>query len=792
MMPFVAWVAFPLVLAALSLGCGLFVEWVAGVELDPMLLPALGIATVIVVVELATATRATATIATPAVVGIAVAGVVARPHFRRRIAGAAAIAATAVFGMFAAPVVLSGNLTVPGWIKLDDTATWLALTDRVMQHARDVHGLPPSTYELVLAHNFASGYPLGAFLPLGVGGRLVGVDLAWLFQPYQAFLAAVLALTTYALVSRVIASRVLCGSIAFLASQSALYYGYALWGGVKEVAAAPLIALVAAVVASLQAGGLRIRPTLLLAVATAATVAALSVGGFVWLLPAVASAGVFAWRAGGARFAVRAGAAYAAASLALSVPTIAISRAFVDASGPVTANGELGNLLRPLRFVQIMGIWPVGDFRVDPGHLNQTYVLVAVAVVAASFGVFVALRRGAVGLTLYVACGVFGAVVLFVAGSPWVGAKSLATATPALAAAALTGSAALIERRRRVEGAVVLAAIAGGIVWSNVLQYHDVDLAPHAQLAELGAIGARFAGDGPTLMMEYSPYGTRHFLRALAPESAGEYRSRLVPLRGGGEVPKGGYADIDQVQLPAVLAYRTLVLNRSPSASRPPLVYKRIWRGSFYEVWQRSVSPTVRVADHLSLGAGDQAVAVPACSDVIRMGVEAARAHAVLAAVVRAPAVVAPLSTAKLSAGWRTDPQQPDVVFPPRDGVAAVTVAVPRSGLYSVWLGGSFRRRLDVVVDGHRIWHGRNELNHPGVFTPVGRIRLGRGRHSIILLYSRANVFPGSGGGESGFGPVALEREDSAPVIRLVRPAEARSLCRRSLDWIEVVSGLSP
>ena len=67
--------------------------------------------------------------------------------------------------------MLSGQPTFAGYIKLDDTATWMALTDRVMEHGRSLAGLAPSTYEATLDFNLADGYPVGVFLPLGVGAR---------------------------------------------------------------------------------------------------------------------------------------------------------------------------------------------------------------------------------------------------------------------------------------------------------------------------------------------------------------------------------------------------------------------------------------------------------------------------------------------------------------------------------------------------------------------------------------------------------------------------------------------
>ena len=56
-------------------------------------------------------------------------------------------------------------------------------------------GLPLSTYWATLSYSLARGYPLGSLLPWGVGRALVGQDLLWLFQPYLAFMAAMLALS---------------------------------------------------------------------------------------------------------------------------------------------------------------------------------------------------------------------------------------------------------------------------------------------------------------------------------------------------------------------------------------------------------------------------------------------------------------------------------------------------------------------------------------------------------------------------------------------------------------------
>ena len=205
-----------------------------------------GLTVVILAAQFATLTDATAELAGPLVVVLALAGLVLAPPWRTRLEGWAWAAAGGVFAVFAAPIVLSGRATFGGYIKLDDTATYLAMTDRVMQHGRSLAGLAPSTYEATLATTLAIGYPTGSLMPLGVGHQLLAYDSAWLYQPYLAFLAALLALALYTVLEGAIPSRPARAGAAFLAAQPAILYGYALWGGIKELAGALLLALIAA------------------------------------------------------------------------------------------------------------------------------------------------------------------------------------------------------------------------------------------------------------------------------------------------------------------------------------------------------------------------------------------------------------------------------------------------------------------------------------------------------------------------------------------------------------------
>ncbi len=193
-----------------------------------------------------------------------------------------------MFAIYAAPVVLSGQATFTGYIKLDDSATFMALIDRAMAHGRSLAGLPPSSYEATLWFNLRTGYPLGSMLPLGAGGKLVGQNIAWLYQPYMAFMGGMLGLVLYELARPAIASRPWRALIAFVAAQAALLYGYVLWGGIKESAGAWMVPLVAALIPfTLPVRGpvlAQLRRLVPLAVAAAAVLDTLSAGGVAWLV----------------------------------------------------------------------------------------------------------------------------------------------------------------------------------------------------------------------------------------------------------------------------------------------------------------------------------------------------------------------------------------------------------------------------------------------------------------------------------------------------------------------------
>ncbi len=785
------WAVFPLLLGLLAQGCGSLVERVAGRDLPVTVRLPCGVAVIIATLDLATRTTTTARWAVPLAVALGIVGLVLSPPWPIRRPDPAWAAAGLVFAVFAAPIVLSGEPTWAGYIKLDDTSTWLALGDRALSHGHSIAGLPPSTYQLALSAYLTTGYPVGAFLPIGLGHQLVGQDAAWLVSPWMSVLAATLALALYRMVSLAVPSTRWRIAIVFIAAQPALLYGYYLWGGIKEMAGAALVATFAVTAPLPLTGARRWRAIVPAAVVLVATISALSIGGLVWVVPGGALTTIVLlplWlrhRPGVPpmlSYLIDPAIVVAVASWIGAYLVLRPNNFYERYKAVLTSSTELGNLVKPLNVLQLAGVWPNGDFRYAPSDLLITHILIGVVLLGAAVGVATALLRRQVELLLYVLCAVVGALLVDVIASPWLGGKALATASPALLAAGLTSAAVLAARGRRsaLAGGVVAGAIAAGVLWSSALAYHDVSLAPHDQFNELAAIGHRIAGQGPTLMTSYQPYGARHFLREADPESASELRSRVDPLLSGQPLAKGGFADIDQLQLPGILQYRTLVLQRSPVASRPPSPYRLIYRGQYWDVWQRPAVVSTHVLGKLPLGDSIHPGAVPGCN-VVQALARTPGAVALIAAPVTNPIVVG-AGQGQHPPDWG-GPSSIGLVDP---GDARVDVTIPAAGRYSVWLGGSIHGPLSVRV-GSTEWRVRNQIQEAEQYVPIGVVDLGAGVKSFDIHYPGADWLPGSGAPPDVVGPLVVAPvQAAAPLVR-VSAAAARSLCGRTLDWIEVV-----
>jgi hypothetical protein len=212
-----------------------------------------------------------------------------------------------------------------------------------------------------------------------------------------------------------------------------------------------------------------------------------------------------------------------------------------------------------------------------------------------------------------------------------------------------------------------------------------------------------------------------------------------------------------------------------------------VWKGLYYEVWQQPESAQARILEHFPLGHGLQAGARAPCGQVIRLAGVAAAASGRLATAFRTPATVVALSHGSYPADWQAFAGEPNILVPEGSGTVEADVDVPATASYETWVGGSFRDRLELRIDGRLVGDARHRLNTSGQYTPLGSVTLRAGAHRITLRYGGPDLYPGSGGRPFPLGPLVLSRDGADLPVVYVQASGARALCGKNLDWIEAV-----
>jgi hypothetical protein len=798
----VAVIAFPLLLAALSLGIGLLVQRVAATTLPATLLLPLGFAAIVGVTQLTTWSGAIAPLTPAILVVLALVGVVltrrstaARWRARRTGWWWIPLAGGAVYLIAAAPVLLSGHVTFPGYL-LDTTgAIQLLGAQRLITHGHSFT-VPGSGYGLALHGFFGTGYPSGGHTALAGVGRLTGVDLIWLYSPYLAAMLGLAALVLGEIARRAGLTRVAAAFAGLLAAVPALVYAYLLQGSIKEIALLPTLLLLGALIVlarELLAAGPR--GAVPLGVVGAAGWATIGLAFTPWLALAALAVLVLGLPAlrGGRRaqlraLAVRAAAAGSALAL-LALPTLAALRTSLDQATSVTnsnaaAAADPGNLLRPLLKVQALGVWLGSSHRGDPENLLQTYVLIGVLAVAAVLGVAWLLRRRQWAVLAFLAVSVLVWLLLTPRATTWTAAKLLVLLSPVVVLTACIGAFGRLGVRR-LDGLLLGAAIAVGVLGSDALLYHSTTMAPTARFEELRQVGERFAGVKPTLTPDFDEYSL-YLLRDMAPDGPGNSR-KVQPwaTTDGTGTGYGQTYDVDALDQRLVDGFAAIVVRRSAFKSRPPGIFALAWRGQDYEVWRRTPSvPAPRA--HLGLGSPQQPAVVPACP-AVRAFASRAR-HAGVRELRYAPR---PANLVVALARTRRSPLaalQPDgsVVFA---GPARVTASVtaPRSGTYRLWIEGDAGRALRATIDGRPAGSVQDDSGGNGNVLRFDAVALSAGPHLLTVTRGGGGLAPGNAAFTTirtlALEPTVAEREP----VRSVAIGAWRTLCGQRLDWIETL-----
>lgn len=791
-------VLFPLLLWLLSWGCGLLVERICAGRLPALLVLPVGFGLLLVVSQFTTWLGWLAPLTPLVLVALALAGLAlgrgaARERWVARKRGwwLGAGSMVAAYLILAAPEIVAGRPTFTGYL-LDTTgAIQVAGGERLLHYGHSFNG--PPAYGTTLHAYFGSGYPSGGQGLMAAIGWLTGQNLIWLYSLFQALALSVLALVATFIARRAGLRRAAASVAGTIAAVPALVYAYALMGSIKELTALPVLMLMGALM--LVARELRermgIRAVIPYAIAGGASLGAIGIAASPW----VGLFGVGAllcavplrrpnWRP------LAIGAVSLAVATALAgLPTVGpLGKTLTVAEGisnsDSTAVADPGNLLRPLKFIQTLGVWLGESHRVEPRLLNQTYLLMGVVIACLGLGLLYLVRRRAWGVLAFMAISLATWAFLHQHGTTWTDAKLLVILSPEIVLLAMVGALGLLSVRR-LEGILLAGAVVFGVLASDGLLYHATNLAPTVRYEQLAAIGERYAGQGPTLATDFDEYAV-YLLRDDEVDMPGVAYSGDYDFVPGVGKRYGFSYDLDTIALPTVEQYRTIVMRRSPAWSRPPSNFHLVQAGRYYTVWQRR-GPAP--AEHVPLGSGGwEPASVPSCSAVHALAQRASKLGADILYSPRRPNVILDLAAAARSPNVLavTDLEgRPDLAFG-GPGRADMSFRVARGGRYRLWLGGDVDRPMHVILDGRQVGAPSRQSGDDGTTIFVTDLELTAGRHELDLVRGGADLAPDDSG-SSNIDGVVFEPEApyEQPVLRL--PAAGwRSVCGTSLDWMEI------
>lgn len=471
----------------------------------------------------------------------------------------------------------------------------------------------------------SQGYPLGPHSLVVATTKGTGASLVHAFDGLVLATAVIAALTALALFARIPGWRRVAGALlvglpymvassliqgAFKETMEALFL-LAFSVGLHELTRARLTSEVRLGVRRTSRPALVAIPLVALA---AGSVYSYSFPGLLWLAGA---AGVWALvelvliarresPAAAVALARRAGPATAVAVAALALvvaPEVGRMVEFASFETFDPSGAGLGNLFNSISPFEALGIWPSGDFRLEPGAgampAGGFYLGGVLAVVALAYGLAWWLRRGEWAVPAALAFGAAVFAYAHFAGTPYQAAKAIAIASPL---AMLIAARAVLSPEPLVALGGLRGAIArrrGGV--TGILARYQRPLGLGLGVAFLGAAAGSTAlalVNGPVGPTTYSPELTklRPALGAdstlvLAPEHllADQHgRDYLVwELRGG-------RVCVDQMGAPSSSPppYGAAHVITQGSGETPPFTELELERRAGpYELWRRQPVP---------------------------------------------------------------------------------------------------------------------------------------------------------------------------------------------------------
>ncbi len=519
----------------------------------------------------------------------------ARRGFGQLDPGALAAAVLAV-GFASVPFIASGQIGILGvGLVNDDMASHLLIADWIAERFRP---------EPVLIDQ---GYPLGPHALVAGLGSILGARSVDVFAGLTMAIPALTALVAYsALAGLRTGARIGAAALVALPYLAAAYLA-------QEAFKEPLIALFLLAFALLLSSARGWRDGIALGALAAGTVYVYSFPGLAWLAgtallwvallvlrerhtgPApqeggtdnAGTAGTFRPTLSGVAIAV----GVAALVLAVAVlPDLDRLRDFADfrALDPDRANqGGLGNLPGQLSPLEVLGIWPTGEFRLSATASDLPALVFYAAGLFALVALCLAAPRWLRHRGPAIPAALATAVVLYLAarglGTVYTSAKALAIAAPLIALITLGGL--LGAPRRGLVAVGVTFALAAA--FSSLLILRQAPVAPQDHADELAEI--RPLVEGEKLLFLGRDNFVLHELRGSKPFT--HVRNFYDPyfVEPNFELADvGSKFDFDSVTAETLVRFPYVLTTRAAYASGPPPGYRPLAETDSYVLWERA------------------------------------------------------------------------------------------------------------------------------------------------------------------------------------------------------------
>jgi hypothetical protein len=613
-----------------------------------------------------------------------------------------------------------------------------------------------------------ASYPVGPHALCAVLAQATGMRVDYAFAGETMAIPILLAWTTLVALRRVgWLGKTFVASMSALTFMVASYYGE---GAFKEIAQAMFVLGFAVGIQELasgkQRGPLRWAP---LALIVGGSLSVYSIAGLPWLLAIFALWLVVC----GIRWALRGGSlgtgiialrgAMLPAGLALGVLVVLIVpqvprlvKFYEENAGTGGGTGiptaALGNLLGPVSFWKVFGMWDVPDFRMPAGDPFHVGMLVAFGLAVTLAGAVWWLRRG--DLVVPLAGGVALAIWMYSnhSQSPYVASKALVILAPLVM---LIATRWLVELRLGASWLsstgvlrVGVAALLGwAVLGTSVDALRHAYVGPTAHADDLRRLEP-ILGRSPTLFLGWDNFIKWELAGTPVDQPfAEEPPAPVVGLRPEKSWTPGQALDFNDITAATLDKYRYIVGPRDPAGSQPPGNMRLIRTSSDYQVWERQgPTPERQILPEGQEPAAKLNCATPPGRSLARMHGEAA---------VRQPNVLIPVPA----------------LLPGKTTQVRISL---RPDLW--WLSAPYSSThpIDVLAPGLRTTLPAN-LDRAGARWPVGQITVTGVAPIVVTFHVRdpllAPVVPSS--------VEALVATPEEP-IRIVPLSQA---CGRYVEW---------